>query len=330
MTLMNTKQKMKKALVTGAAGFIGGYLISQLKKEGYFVRGVDIRKSEFRKTEADEFLLLDLRERKNATKALSMEGGFDEVYQLAADRGGAGYMIPAAAEMMENNALINIHMISEACKLKKKPKYFFSSSVCVYKDMKPKAKKIREHEVYPAYPENEYGWEKLYAERMLLTFGGKYGMPVRIARFHTTYGPYSNWEGGREKAADALCRKAALARDNGVLEVWGDGKALRVFTFVEDLVNGIRHLMKSNITEPTNIGSSQIVSVNELAQTVIKVSGKKLKIKHVEGPVGVHARHFSNKKIHSTGWRYKYKLMDGIKIHYQWVNEQVEKKYLKG
>lgn len=324
---MTTKRKTKKALVTGAGGFIGGHLILQLKKEGYFVRGVDLKKPEFRKTEADEFLILDLRERKNAAKALSIEDGFDEVYQLAADRGGAGYMIPAATEMMENNALINIYMISEACELEKKPKYFFSSSVCIYKDMKLGANEIEEDEVYPAFPENEYGWEKLYAERMLLAFGKKYNMPVRIARFHTTYGPYANWEGGREKAADALCRKVAMANNNGEVEVWGDGKAVRVFTYVEDLINGIKHLMKSEITEPTNIGSGQIVTVDELAQTIIDVSGKKLKIKHIEGPVGVHARYFSNKRIYATGWRPNYKLVDGIKIHYKWINEQVKNKY---
>ena len=319
---------IKKALVCGAGGFVGSHLVKRLKKESYWVRGVDLKKPVYSKTAADEFFLLDLRERKNCQKALKVQRGFDEVYQLAADRGGAGYMKPAECEMMENNALINIHMISEAVKFKKKPKYFFSSSVCIYKDMPLGAKKITEEEAYPAFPDNEYGWEKLYSERMLSAFGRKYKMPVRIARFHTTYGPEANWEGGREKAADALCRKVALTKDGGSIEVWGNGKAVRVFTFVNDLIGGIRALMKSSLSQPTNIGSDQYVTVDDLARIIINVSGKKsIKIKHVTGPVGVRSRNFSNKRIYTTGWRPKYSLKDGIAIHYPWVKAQVEKKY---
>jgi len=318
---------MKKALVCGAGGFIGGHLIKRLKKEGYWVRGVDIKNHEYSKSKADEFFLLDLRIRKNCSKALRVSGGFDEVYQLAADRGGIGYMKPYECEMMVSNALINIYMISEAVKLKLKPKYFFSSSVCVYKDMKVGAPTIYEDDVYPAFPDNEYGWEKLYTERVLMAHSRKYGMPIRIARFHTTYGPESNWEGGREKATDALCRKAALAKNGGELEVWGDGKAVRSFTYIDDLVSGIGHLMKTDISTPTNIGSSEYVTVKKLAQTVAKVSGKKLKIKFIDGPVGVRARNFSNKKIYSTGWRHKFSLEAGLKIHYKWINTQVRKKY---
>ena len=185
---------MKKALVCGAGGFIGSHLVRQLKKEGYFVRGVDIKKPDFSKTEASEFMLLDLREKKNCQKALKIKGGFDEVYQLAADRGGAGYMVPKETEMMFSNVLINAYMIDEAVKAKVK-KYFFSSSVCVYKDMPVGAKAIKEEDVYPAMPENEYGWEKLYSERMILAYSRKFGIKVRIARFHTTYGPEGTWEG---------------------------------------------------------------------------------------------------------------------------------------
>lgn len=188
-------------------------------------------------------------------------------------------------------------------------------------------KEISEDGVYPAFPENEYGWEKLYAERMLLEYGRKYNIPVRIARFHTTYGPYSTWEGGREKAADALCRKAALATDNTYLEVWGDGNAIRVFTYVDDLIDGIRSLVNSEINTPTNIGSPERVTVDNLAEVIIKASGKKLTIKHVDGPVGVHARYFSNEKIYSTGWRHKYSLEEGIKMHYEWIKNQVQIKY---
>ncbi len=319
---------MKKALVCGAGGFIGVHLVRQLKKEGYFVRGVDIKKPDFSKTAADEFLLLDLRERKNCQKALRTRNGFDEVYQLAADRGGAGYMVPKETEMMYSNALINLYMIDEAVKAKVK-KYFFASSVCIYKDMSVGAKMITEDDAYPAIPENEYGWEKLYSERVLLAYARKYGIKARIARFHTTFGPEGTWEGLKPKAADDLCRKAAMAKDPGELEVWGDGKSVRCFTYIDDLVAGIRALIKSNIDSPTNIGSNEYVTVNELAQDVIAASGKKLKIKHVEGPSGVHSRNFSNAKIRPTGWRPKWKLADAIKIHYDWVASQVAKKYVK-
>ena len=320
---VNKKQK-KRALVAGAGGFVGSHLVKLLKKQGYFVRGVDIKKPEYSKSQADEFLLLDLREQKKCIKALSIRGGFDEVYQLAADRGGAGYMTPGECDMMRSNALINIHMITEASKLKVK-KFFFSSSVCVYKDMPIGHRMISENHVYPAMPENEYGWEKLYAERMLMAFGRRYGMKVRIARFHTTYGPESNWTGGKEKAADAICRKVVMAKDGGSVEVWGNGKAVRSFTYIDDLLNGIRALMRSKIDTPTNIGSPEYMTVDDLANTIIKVSGKNLKIKHVKGPVGVTARNFSNKQIYSTGWKHKFSLMQGIQIHYPWVAEQVAK-----
>ena len=317
---------MKKALVCGAGGFIGTHLVRRLKKEGYWVRGVDIKKPDFSKTVADQFLLLDLREKKNCQKALKTTDGFDEVYQLAADRGGAGYMVPKESEMMYSNVLINAYMVDEAVKAKVK-KYFFSSSVCVYKDMKVGSKEIKEADVYPALPENEYGWEKLYSERMLLAYARKYKLKARIARFHTTFGPEGTWEGLKPKAADDLCRKAAMASDNGHLEVWGDGKAVRCFTYIEDLINGIRTLMKSNIETPTNLGSNEYVEVNKLAEYVILASGKNLKIKHIDGAVGVHARNFSDKLIRSTGWKAKWKLKDAIKIHYDWVKTQVDKKY---
>ncbi len=323
-TFMKSK---KKALICGAGGFIGSHLAKQLKKEGYWVRGVDIKKPEYSSSAADDFLKLDLRIRKNCQKSLSVPGGFDEVYQLAADRGGIGYLVPFESEMMENNALINIYMISEVSKLNKKPKYFFSSSVCVYKDMNTKDPEITEDDAYPAFPDNEYGWEKLYSERMILAFSRKFKIPTRIARFHTTFGPESNWEGGREKAPDALCRKAAMAPDGGQLEVWGDGKSIRNFTYIDDLISGIRTLMKSDISTPTNLGSPQRVTVDQLAQTVIAASGKKLAIKHIPGPVGVHSRNFSLQKIYTTGWKSRYSLSDGIKIHYAWVADQVRRKY---
>lgn len=317
---------MKKALVCGAGGFVGTHLVRRLKKEGYFVRGVDIKKPDFSKTAADEFKLLDLRIKENCQKALKINGGFDEVYQLAADRGGAGYMVPKETEMMYSNVLINAYMIDEAVKANVK-KYFFSSSVCIYRDMKVGEKVITENDAYPAHPENEYGWEKLYSERMILAYARKYKTKVRIARFHTTFGPEGTWEGLKPKAADDLCRKAAMAKDGTFLDVWGDGKAIRCFTYIEDLINGIRTLMKSKIGEPVNLGSNEYVEVNKLAEYVIAASGKNLKIKHIDGPVGVTARNFSDKLIKSTGWRPKWKLKDAIKIHYNWVKEQVDKKY---
>lgn len=317
---------MKKALICGAGGFIGTHLARRLKEEGYWVRGVDIKNPDFSTSVADEFLLLDLRLRENCELALKIDGGFDEVYQLAADRGGAGYMVPKETEMMHNNVLINTYMIDEAVKAKIK-KYFFASSVCVYKDMEIGAKTITEDDVYPAFPENEYGWEKLYSERMLQAYARKYNLQARIARFHTTFGPEGTWEGLKPKAADDLCRKAAMASDPGELEVWGNGKVVRCFTYIEDLLDGIRALVKSDIDTPANLGSNEYVEVNTLAKYVIDASGKDLKIKHIDGPVGVHARNFSDKLIKSTGWRPKWKLKDAIKVHYDWVKSQVDKKY---
>jgi GDP-D-mannose 3', 5'-epimerase len=315
----------KQALVCGAGGFVGVHLVKRLKHEGYWIRGVDIKYPEYSESHADEFLLLDLRVSANSERALEVAGGFDEVYQLAADRGGAGYMKPGECDMMENNALINIYMTAAASRLARKPKYFFSSSVCVYKDMPLGAAEISEREAYPAFPDNEYGWEKLYAERMLTAFGQHHNMPTRIARFHTTYGPEANWDGGREKAADAICRKVAMAKEGDNIEVWGDGRAVRAFTFIDDLIDGIIALMESGIEEPTNIGTDEYVTVDQLANTIIRVSGKNVGIKHVAGPVGVESRNFSTLLIKSTGWRPKYTLEQGIAIHYPWVQSQVER-----
>jgi len=321
---MTREKGNKKALVTGAGGFVGSYLVRSLKKEGYWVRGVDIKKPEFSNTEADEFLQLDLRIQRNCRKALSPKGTFDEVYHLAADRGGMGYIVSAETDIMRNNALIDAHTISESA-LIGIPKFFYSSSVCVYRDMKADEPELSEKDAYPAMPDNEYGWEKLYAERMTQAYAKKFGMDIRIARFHTTYGPESSWEVMRSKAPDALCRKAILARDGGELEVWGDGKAIRSFTYIDDIVDGIRKLVDSNIDTPTNIGSDEYVSIDELAKTIIKVSDKSLKIKHVEGEVGVASRNFSKKKIYSTGWRSKFSLKQGISILYSWMDKQVKK-----
>lgn len=313
---------MKKALVCGAGGFIGSHLVKKLKKENYWVRGVDIKSPEFSPTAADQFLLLDLREKENAQSAVS--GGIDEVYQLAADMGGMGFIHSAECEILRNNALININMISATAEARI-PRYFFSSSVCVYRDMKPGEKEVKEEEAYPALPDNEYGWEKLYAERMAFAYGRRYGTAVRVARFQNCYGPEGTWTGGREKAPAAICRKVAEAEDGGTIDVWGDGTAIRSYTYIDDMLEGIFLLMHSNLETPVNIGSPQYVSVKELVETVAEVAGKKINIRWVEGPVGVKARNFSNDEIYSLGWRSKYSLKDGLKLTYPWIEEQVQK-----
>ena len=315
---------MKTALVCGAGGFIGGHLVGKLKKEGYWVRGVDIKEHEFAPTAADEFLRLDLREEQNCIAALSLgEGTFDEVYQLAADMGGMGFIHSAECEIMHNSALINIHMTHQASRLNV-PRYFFSSSVCVYRDMQPGEPEMTEAEAIPANPDNEYGWEKLYSERIAMAYERNLGMKVRIARFQNCYGPYGTWTGGREKAPAAISRKVAEVEDGGTIEVWGDGSAVRSYTYVDDMVDGIYALMQSDLLGAVNIGCPQYVTVDELVETVAKVAGKTIHIKHVEGPVGVQSRNFSNERIYSLGWQAKHYLKDGIARTYPWVEEQVK------
>jgi len=317
---------MRKALVCGAGGFIGGHLVKKLKREGYWVRGVDIKYPEFAPTQADEFLLLDLRDPRNCRAALTLPDGqtFDEVYQLAADMGGMGFISVAECEVLHNNALININMTHAAAEMGT-PRYFFSSSVCVYRDMRPDEPPLTEEDAIPANPDNEYGWEKLYAERVAMAYGRRYPMKVRIARFENCYGPEGTWTGGREKAPAAICRKVAEADDGGTIEVWGDGTAIRVFTYIDDLVEGIYLLMHSDLEGPVNIGSDERVTVDELVRTVIAVSGKRINVKYVPGPVGVLARNFSKARIRSLGWEAKVSLREGIAITYAWIEEQVKR-----
>jgi nucleoside-diphosphate-sugar epimerase len=321
--------------------------VKKLKREGYWVRGVDIKEHEFAPPpvpsniggaggQADEFLLLDLREPGNCQAALTLRqpfdyaqdkaqgrlldgGAFDEVYQLAADMGGMGFISVAECEVLRNNALINIHMAHTAATMGV-PRYFFSSSVCVYHDMQPGEPQLTEDDAIPANPDNEYGWEKLYAERVAMAYGRRYGMKVRIARFQNCYGPEGTWTGGREKAPAAICRKVAEAEDGGTIEVWGDGTAVRSYTYVGDMVEGIYLLLQSDLAGPVNIGCPQYVTVKELVATVIEVSGKKIHVRHVDGPVGVQSRNpstgsghrFSNARIYSLGWRARFSLKEGI------------------
>ena len=321
---------MKKAVVCGAGGFIGGHLVKRLKKEGYWVRGVDIKKPEFCETAADEFLLLDLRKQDNCDKALTVdEQESAEVYQLAADMGGMGFIHSAECEIMRNNVLININMIQAAADRAVR-RYFFSSSVCIYRDMKLGEPELTEEDAYPAHPDNEYGWEKLYAERTNLAYGRRHGITVRIARFQNCFGPEGTWSGGREKAPAALSRKVAAAEEGGTIEVWGDGSAVRSYTYVDDMVDGIFRLTQSSLEGPVNIGSPEYVTVEELTRAIVNASGKDVHIKYVEGPVGVQSRNFSNDRILSIGWEARFPLEKGIACTYPWVKAQVEQAQARG
>ena len=312
----------KHAVVCGAGGFVGGHLTRRLKAAGYWVRGVDIKEHEFAPTAADEFVRLDLRDREACAAALAVDGGVDEVYQLAADMGGMGFIHSAECEIMRNNALINLNMIDAAVSASAS-RYFFSSSVCVYRDMDRDEPAMDEGGAYPAWPDNEYGWEKLYAERVAEAYSRRHGIAVRIARFQNCYGPEGTWTGGREKAPAAICRKVAMAQDNGTIEVWGNGSAVRSYTFVDDMVEGIYQLVQSDLEGPVNIGSSEYVTVDELVDVVAAAAGKNIRIRHIEGPVGVQSRNFSHKRIESLGWRPRFSLTQGIARTYPWIEQEV-------
>ena len=321
---------MKKALVCGAGGFIGSHLVTFLKGEGYWVRGVDQKRPEFSETTADDFQVLDLRDQGNCETAVKLDDGpFDEVYQLAADMGGMGFIHSAECEIMRNSALININMIHASAAAGVKT-YFFSSSVCVYRDMKIGEPEMTEEQAYPAFPDNEYGWEKLYAERMAMAYGRHFGMRIRVARFQNCFGPEGTWQGGREKAPAAICRKVAMADEGGEVEVWGAtaprcGPTPTSGTWC----GGIYMLTQSDVDVPVNIGLPEYVSVDELTRVVAEVAGKKITIKHVDGPVGVMSRNFANDKIYSTGWKPEVSLKEGIAETYPWILEQVKQAGLK-
>ena len=316
---------MKNVLVCGAGGFIGSHLVKRLKKEGHWVHGVDLKYPEFSPTAADDFQILDLREEKNCQAAVRGPQGqaFDAVYQLAADMGGMGFIHAAECEIMRNSALINIHMVHSSVNAGVK-RYFFSSSACVYRDMEFDEPELSEEEAYPARPDNEYGWEKLYAERMAMAYGRRFGMAIRLARFQNCYGPEGTWQGGREKAPAALSRKIAETKDGGTIEVWGDGTAMRAYTYIDDMVEGIQMLMDSDLENGVNIGRQEYVSVDELVSTIADIAKKKINIKHVEGPVGVKARNFRIDRISSIGWKPQFSLRDGLAQTYPWVKAQLE------
>lgn len=316
----------KTAVICGANGFIGTSLTKLLKRKGYYVRFVDICQPTFNKY-ADEYEILDLRLPENCVKALHLNNGklVDEVYQLAAHMGGIGYLKDAECNILHDNVLINTNMIHAATSLNIK-RYFFSSSVCVYRDMPINTNAIPESEAYPAMPDNEYGWEKLFSERVALAYASHFNTAVRIGRFQNCYGPGNLWNGGKEKAPAALCRKIALAPQNGTIEIWGDGTVIRNFIFVDDLVDAIYATMHSDIRTPINIGTDEYVSVNDLAKIITKVSKKNITFSHIDGPVGVASRNFSNDTIKSLGWSPKYSLEEGIELTYEWICSEIKKK----
>ena len=317
----------KRALVAGAGGFIGGHLVTRLKKEGYWVRGADIKYHEFHKTDADEFLLGDLTDVNNARAAVA---GVDEVYQLAADMGGAGYIFTGAhdASVMHDSAMINLHIVHEGSKAGVK-KFFYSSSACIYPEynqLDPDNPKCNEDSAYPAAPDSEYGWEKLFSERLYFAYHRNLGIDVRVARFHNIFGPLGTWNGGKEKAPAALCRKIAETPDGGEIEIWGDGKQTRSFLIVDECVEAVRRLMQSDFKGPVNIGSEEMVTINHLAEIIMEVSGKNVRIKHIPGPLGVRGRNSDNHLIRQKlGWAPSRSLKDGLKTTYAWINEQVAK-----
>ncbi len=318
-------KKMKKVVITGAGGFIGHHLVSFLKKKGYWVRGVDIKYPEYKPTDADEFLKLDLREKKNALKATE---GMDHVYALAADMGGMGFISANHATILYNNATINLNTM-EAARKNKVSRYFYSSSACIYpeyRQTKSKLKPLKEEDAFPAQPQDAYGWEKLVTEILAKYYYEEYGLETRIARFHNIFGPYGTWDGGREKAPAAICRKVAVAKLSGKkdIEIWGDGKQTRSFCYIDDCLNGIYKLMMSNFREPLNIGQDRMVTIDQLVDIVSKAAGVSLKKNHIPGPQGVRGRNSDNTKLRETlKWEPEISLEDGLARTYQWIEEQV-------
>jgi len=317
---------MKTALVCGAGGFIGGHLVTRLKKEGYWVRGVDIKYHEFKDSDADEFIKGDLRDPQLCHDILDRT--FDEIYQLAADMGGAGFVFTGDndAAIMHNSAMINLNML-EACRLKGVGKIFYSSSACIYPErnqLDPEHPVTAEDSVYPAAPDSEYGWEKLFSERMYQAYNRNYGIQIKIARFHNIFGPLGTWQGGREKAPAAICRKIAETPNGGEIEVWGDGEQTRSFLYIGECIEGIRKLMESDFSGPVNIGSEEMVSINRLAEIIMEIAGKKLSIKHISGPLGVRGRNSDNRLIfEKLGWKPQKPLKEGLIPTFSWINKMV-------
>jgi nucleoside-diphosphate-sugar epimerase len=323
---------MKKALVLGGGGFIGSHLVKRLKQDGYWVRAVDLKYPEFCDTHADDFIQGDLRSQSLCDHVFDQR--FDEVYQLAADMGGAGYIFTGEhdADVMHNSALINLNVV-ERCHKTNVGKVFYSSSACIYPEynqMDPDNPKCSEDSAYPAAPDSEYGWEKLFSERLYLSYMRNHGLQVRVGRFHNIYGPEGSWNNGKEKAPAAICRKVAEAQDGGSIDIWGDGKQTRSFLYVDECVEAVLRFMKSDFCGPVNIGSEEMIAINDLARMVIDISGKNITINNITGPLGVRGRNSDNNVFREKiGWESQEPLQDGIQKTYVWISQQVGKTLLK-
>ena len=339
---------MKTALVLGAGGFIGSHMVAQLKLEGYWVRGVDLKRPEFSPSQADHFVVRDLRDPRDMaelvgyagcnrdpyqTFALQFDQPFDEIYQFAAEMGGAGYIFTGDndADIMHNSAAINLNLLNAVVKhsSETKPKIFFSSSACVYpghNQTDPFNPNCEESSAYPAAPDSEYGWEKLFSERLYLNYARNYNLQVRIARYHNIYGPEGTWQGGREKAPAALCRKVAES-ETGEIEIWGDGNQTRSFLYIDACIAATRQLMESEFTGPVNIGSTEMVTINQLAETVARVAGKDIFMIHTDGPTGVNGRNSDNRLFEQmVGTHIEYSLEEGIANTYNWIYRQLPRR----
>jgi GDP-D-mannose 3',5'-epimerase len=320
---------MKAALVCGAGGFIGSHLVKELKRQGFWVRGVDLKMPEFSETAADDFMIADLRDPANCRAAVDRR--FDEVYQLAADMGGAGYIFTGEndAHIMHNSATINLNML-DACVRRNVKNVFYSSSACIYPEhnqLDPDKPVTREDSAYPAAPDSEYGWEKLFSERLYLAYNRNYGMQCRVARYHNIFGPEGTWTGGKEKSPAALCRKIAEANAGGEIEIWGDGLQTRSFLYVDQCVKATIMLTRSAFQGPVNIGSEEMVTINQLAEVIMKIANKRLRIRHIPGPLGVRGRNSHNDLFkEKLGWAPDETLEQGLRKTFPWIAEQVERK----
>jgi GDP-D-mannose 3',5'-epimerase len=315
----------KKILVTGAGGFIGHHLVTYLKRQGHWVRGVDVKAPEYSKSDADDFLIKDLREPENARVATR---GVDHVYALAADMGGMGYISAHHATILHNNSTINLNTL-EAAKQNGVPRYLYTSSACVYPEFKQTdaaVTPLKEDDAYPAQPQDAYGWEKLITERLCMHYREDYGIETRVVRFHNIFGPLGTWDGGREKAPAAMCRKVAIAKLTGQkeIEIWGDGEQTRSFCYIDDCLDGLTRLMASSHHDPLNLGQDRLVTINQLADIVSAIAGVKLGKRHIAGPQGVRGRNSDNTKLREVlGWEPRISLEEGLTRTYNWIEEQV-------